>query len=385
MKIDLTRIATGFTGEYCYTHARGVQTPDGFSIITTQKLRLSGCDVFYGIEFLTSADSGARWSAIRPSAVLDRQKLPDGVEQVMCDATPMYHRATGKIILIGVDVFYKNDQQLEQACPRHTLWSVFDRDKMDFCRFRLLEMPDPDEYYLCGCGCGQSLELPGGDLLIPVYYRPRNAGNDPRKRIVRSTVLRCAFDGDNLALLEIGTPAAIDAEVCEPSIIRFEDEFFLCLRNSERGYVCKSRDGLHFDTPRVLCFDDGAESGNYSTQQHWLTCGGKLCLVYTRRGANNDHIFRHRAPLFIAEFDPERMCLIRATEQIAVPERGARLGNFCCTNPSQNEAMVIVSEWMQTTAPDPYDWHRCMSFGSDNSIFIARITPDNGEKLLKNN
>ena len=147
------------------------------------------------------------------------------------------------------------------------------------------------------------------------------------------------------------------------------------MRNDQRGYVSRG-DGLNFEAARVLCFDDGSELGNYCTQQHWCKVGGKLYLVYTRKGANNDHIFRHRAPLFIAEFDPDKMCVLRDTERIAVPERGARLGNFGCVNINENEAWVIASEWMQTTAPDHSNWKRCMSYGSDNSIFIAKITAE---------
>ena len=56
-----------------------------------------------------------------------------------------------------------------------------------------------------------------------------------------------------------------------------------------------------------------------------------MFLVYTRKGANNDHVFRHRAPLFIAQVDPGEAALIRSTERILVPERGARLGNFAVT------------------------------------------------------
>ena len=378
MQIELTRIGTGFTGGYCYTHARAALAPDGFAVMTTQKLRLSGCDVFYGLEMLTSSDSGAHWSAIRPSAALTRQPLPGGIEQVMCDATPMYHRATGKIILLGHDCLYRDDQQMKPPRPRHTLWSVFDREKMDFRPFRMLEMPDADEYFSCGNGSGQSFELPGGELLIPVYFRSRKDSENPGGTCYRAMVLRCAFDGENLTLLELGAPLALEVPrgFCEPSVMQFENRFFLCLRNDRKGYVSRSRDGLHYEEPRVLCFDDGEESGNYNTQQHWLTCGGKLFLVYTRRGANNDPVVRHRAPLFLAEFDPERMCLIRATEQIAVPERGARLGNFCCANPAPDEAWVVASEWMQTTGPDSGNWRRCMSYGSDNSIFLARVTPD---------
>ena len=50
-----------------------------------------------------------------------------------------------------------------------------------------------------------------------------------------------------------------------------------------------------------------------------------LYLIYSRRGANNDHVFRNRAPLFIARVDPERPCVLRATEQILMPETGLDL------------------------------------------------------------
>jgi hypothetical protein len=77
-------------------------------------------------------------------------------------------------------------------------------------------------------------------------------------------------------------------------------------------------------------------------------------------------VFRHRAPLFIAEFDPDRMCLIRDTEHAVVPERGARLGNFGCVQISENESWVVVSEWMQPIG--------CEKYGSDNTIFVSKIT-----------
>ena len=51
-------------------------------------------------------------------------------------------------------------------------------------------------------------------------------------------------------------------------------------------------------------------------------------MVYTRRGANNDHVFRHRAPLFIAQVDPEKLVVLRVTERVVLPERGVPLGNF---------------------------------------------------------
>jgi hypothetical protein len=161
----------------------------------------------------------------------------------------------------------------------------------------------------------------------------------------------------------------------EPSLTKFNGTYFLTIRNDERGFVTRSPDGLHFDPIKVWQFDDGTELGNYNTQQHWVTHSEGLFLVYTRRGANNDHVFRHRAPLFMAEVDPERLCVIRSTEQILVPERGARLGNFGVTEVSSDETWVTVSEWMQPEGVDQY--------GSDGSVYVARIHWDQPNRLFK--
>ena len=123
---------------------------------------------------------------------------------------------------------------------------------------------------------------------------------------------------------------------------------------------------MHFGLPKRWCFDDGMDLGNYNTQQHWVCHSDGLFLVYTRRGANNDHVFRHRAPLFIAEVDTEKLCIIRASERILIPERGARLGNFGVTEVNGHETWVTAAEWMQGT-PRP-ELH-----GSDNSVYVARI------------
>ena len=53
---------------------------------------------------------------------------------------------------------------------------------------------------------------------------------------------------------------------------------------------------------------------------------------------------RHRAPLFIAQVDPERLHVIRATERVLVPERGAELGNFGAAAITDRESWVTVAE-----------------------------------------
>ena len=374
MNIDLQQIKTGFAGEYCYTHARGAMLPDGKVVITSQPLLLSGCDVFYGMENFISTDGGKTFAPPVRSATLVRRQIGENAELVFCDATPFFHRATGKLIITGHSACYLNNQLMPPPRPRHTVWSVWDEQNNDWLPYQYVDMPDKEAYFSCGSGCSQIHELPDGDLLIPVSF----AGREElcRKDFgYHAMVMRCGFDGRNITLKELGKSLSLNIPrgLGEASIVKFGNQFLLALRNDQSGYVTRG-DGLNFEPITPLCFDDGSNAGNYNTQQHWITGGGKLYLVYTRRGANNDHVFRHRAPLFIAQFDPEKMCLIRETERIAVPERGARLGNFGCLNISDKEAWVIVSEWMQTTGPDPRDYRRCMSYGSDNSIFIAKIT-----------
>ena len=153
------------------------------------------------------------------------------------------------------------------------------------------------------------------------------------------------------------------------------------MRNDDRGYVTRSTDGLHFEPIR---------RGSSTTARTWATTtrsstGSRtatgLFLVYTRRGANNDHVFRHRAPLFMARVDPRRLRVIRETERILVPERGARLGNFGVTDVSASETWVTVAEWMQTWGPNdvmPVD----NPYGSDGSVWIARIQWDRENTLF---
>ena len=67
-----------------------------------------------------------------------------------------------------------------------------------------------------------------------------------------------------------------------------------------------ARMAFAFGNAEIWTWDDGTDLGTYNTQPHWVTRNA-LYLVYTRKSANNDHIFRHRAPLFIAQIDAARL------------------------------------------------------------------------------
>jgi hypothetical protein len=148
-------------------------------------------------------------------------------------------------------------------------------------------------------------------------------------------------------------------------LIAFKGRYFLTLRNDIKGYVSVSNDGLQFADQKPWLFDDGTELGSYNTQQHWLAHSDGLFLVYTRRGANNDHIVRHRAPLFMAQVNPETLQVMRSTEKIVVPERGAEMGNFGACAISETESWVTVSEGMFMKDSKQR--------GAEGATFVARV------------
>jgi len=154
----------------------------------------------------------------------------------------------------------------------------------------------------------------------------------------------------------------------EPSLTRYAGRYWLTIRSDDSAFVTTSEDGLNYEPLAEWKFDDGAVLGSYNTQQHWVTHSGGLFLVYTRRGANNDHIFRHRAPLFMARVDPERKVVIRSTERVLLPERGVPMGNFGANNITPEETWVSVGENMW-----PYAGKPPTDRGAEGALLIARI------------
>jgi hypothetical protein len=377
-RIELTSAGKGYDGKMCWVHARAGAIPPrapgnatGLPIVvmTTQKLLVTGSDVFYGLQEFRTDDLGRTWDGPRAHETLGRRPFPDGGEIVISDFWPQWHARTGKLLGIGHTIRYIDNHIEGDKNPRSTSYSVYDPEQRSWTPWKSMELPAVPALDDTGAGCTQRYDLPDGDILVPVYHN-RQGG----KVTEGSMVLRCSFDGQRLKYVEHGNDMRYPTGrgYSEPSLARFGEWYYLTLRNDDFAAVTRSRDGLTFEEPKKWTFDDGKDLGSYNTQAHWVLHSDGLFLVYTRKGADNDHVFRHRAPLFIAEVDPERMVVRQATERILVPQRGARLGNFGVTVVSPDETWVTVTEWMQTWGPNfivPVD----NKYGADNSLFVAKI------------
>ncbi len=360
----LTKIlCDGYDGKYCKVHTRGAVHNNEY-LLTCQNLNVDGCDDFDCLQVNYSKDGGKTWSGFVPDKAFSL-KTQNEIRIAPSDMTPLYHKATERFIVTGHTVNYFVGEsfpipvlQRKRCLP----YAVFDRKSGKFGKLKELKLSDGIKYYDFGSGCSQCCELDNGELLIPISFREENALK------TKIAVIRCSFDGDELKVLSVGGDIEVEESVrglAEASIVFYNRKYYLTIRDDDYGYISVSDDGENYSKPEILRWTDGEVVPTYNTQSHWFVCGGKLNLVYTRRDHTNNHIFRHRAPLFAAEFDTEKRGIVKQTEIVVVEQRGARLGNFGVCSINENTALVIASEWMQPAG--------CEKYGSNNAVWISKI------------
>ncbi|HSI07965.1 MAG TPA: hypothetical protein VK985_05195 [Rariglobus sp.] len=372
-RIQLDTLRQDYDGQHCWTQARAAAIPRAgeypIVVVTMQRLLLTGIDVYYAINELRSDDLGRTWTGpIEHSSTLGRRSAADGSEVAISNFWPQWHASSGRILGTGNTLPYKTDKGPDHDAPQAVAYSSYNPDTRAWAPWTTLEQPAGARDYYITAGCAQRLDLPGGDLLLPVSFKAKG------EAFTRVKVLRCHFDGARLTLRDEGASLSVDTRrgLAEPSLTRYRGKYLMTVRHDLTGYVTSSDDGLNYGPLQTWCWDDGRELGTYNTQTHWVTHRDGLFLVYTRRGANNDHVFRHRAPLFIAEVDPKTLRIKRATERILLPDKGARYGNFGVCNVNAQETWVVDTEWMQRPPEEPIipvenRW------GAAGRVYAARI------------
>lgn len=367
-EIVLDSVCEHDDGKFLWFHPRAVSIPgkgaDGNpAVLITLQKHLQVSDFYSGLYELRSNDLGKTWTGPVEIPELAWREGPKDSILAVCDVTPGYHPASGKVLAIGAQLYYLPDGSLLEGIERsdQTAYALFDPQSGKWSGWNVLKMPGDPKFNFSRNACAQWLVEADGSLLLPLYFGA-NAQED-----FSVTVARCSFDGATLAYVAHGTEMKVSGGrgLCEPSLVRFKDRYYLTLRNDARGYVTSGTDGIHFDPIIPWEFDDGAELGSYNTQQHWLVHTDGLFLVYTRKGANNDHVFRHRAPLFIARVNPATLKVMRATERMLIPERGATLGNFGAAPVTENESWVTVNEGI---------WDDSIrARGAKGALYVARV------------
>ena len=353
----------------CWFHPRvtalpGHGTEGRPAVVMTIQKHLGVSDHFSGLYFLRTNDLGQTWTGPTEIPELASQPVENNETIAVCDVTPGWLTRSGKLLAIGIKLRYgpQGEQLLDKPRSHECAYATYDPATDKWTSWQMLAMPETDgKFFLVSPGCVQWLEQTDGTLLIPAYFKGPT-GND-----YTTTVLHCSFDGRQLKYLGHGNELTLTGGrgLYEPSLTRYQDRYYLTLRHDTAAYVTTSQDGLHFQPPQKWTFDDGDDLGSYNTQAHWLAHSGGLFLTYTRRGANNDHIPRNRAPIFIAQVDPENLQVLRRTEQVLLPERGVMLGNFGAAAITPNESWVTDAEYLISATPHPK--------GADGTTWLGRV------------
>jgi len=368
-KVQTDVVLKELNKEFCWFHPRATAIPGlgqegGPAVILTIQKHLIADDFYSGLSFMRTDDLGKTWTTPDPRPELDWMKQANGQTISVADVTPGWHAGTKRLIAIGTKVRYSPTatQLLDEPRSQECAYAVFDPATDKWTKWKFLKVPESDTKFYTLCpGCVQWLVEPDGSILVPMYYAAASTG------VYKSTVFKCKFDGETLSYQTHGDELVLNEVrgLVEPSLTKFQGKFYLTLRNDNRGYVTTSDDGLHYQPLTPWTFDDGKDLGSYNTQQHWLSHSDGLFLCYTRRGANNDHIPRNRAPIFMAQVDPVKLNVIRSTEQNLIPERGVMLGNFGACAINEHESWVTDSEFIQNGQPH--------ARGADGSTFVARV------------
>ena len=364
---------------YCWFHPRAAAMPGygkdgGPAVIVTIQKHLHADDHYSGLCYLRTDDLGKTWTGPAVIPELAWKKGENNETIAVCDVTPGWLSHSKKLLAIGIKLRYseKGEQLLDKPRSHECAYAVYDPQTDTCSSWKMLAMPHADgKYFLVAPGCVQWLEKDDGTLLIPAYVRGPEGGT------YTATVLHCSFDGEELKYLASGDDLTIPGGrgLYEPSLTKYGQKYFLTLRSDDAAYVSTSDDGLHFSTPQKWTFDNGEDLGSYNTQAHWLTHSDGLFLCYTRRGANNDHITRNRAPIFVAQVDPVTLQVIRRSESALLPERGVMLGNFGAAAITPDESWVTDSEYIVSDKPDPK--------GADGTTWLGRVKWSKPNRLVK--
>ena len=226
--IDLSKASSGFDGSSCWVHARAGMLRDSSksasghatAIMTTQKLLLSGSDIFYALNELRSSDGGATWTVPRQIDSFARQTfsetdkpLPTGADiaphllqpgdqTTVCDFVPKWHAQSKRLLGIGHTVWYRNNKVMHVR-PRGIAYAVYDSETGKWGKWECVKLPRGLRFQCAGSGSQQRVDLLNGDILVPVYHK------EPLAKQYASTVCRCSFDGTTLKYIEHGSELSV--------------------------------------------------------------------------------------------------------------------------------------------------------------------------------
>ncbi len=340
-------------------HPAVTRLPDGRLFGTFQEIGNS--DVYAQPKYCISNDNGKSWSKPHPIEAFASTPLNDNSGRVEGIADPRpFTMADGSVAVIACATFYKGNtlavlakDKKDAALPEPraiSYYAIWKDGK--WSKRHTLELPGVATRRY-SAACTQIAFRPDGKVIVPIYVNINvKVKHESPIHQMRFGVMTALYDYKNGKLNFAGKSEIFSIPVkrgmCEPSVTALPGKgFAMTVRAEDKHMYCStSADGISWSQPRPWRWlEDNKAVITDSTQQHWLTLGKKVFLVYTRFDGSNNDCMRYRGPLYMAEADPAGARLIRSSEVVVFP-RGKRenieglLGNFHCTQLNDKKALV---------------------------------------------
>ena len=357
MKIELLDFNDFGSADHVWFHPAVAPLGDGTFFASMQSI--NGQD-HYGVpSFSVSSDRGNSWSVPAEIPAFRNRRLPGTpFTEGVADVRP-FALQDGSVAVFGCTVFYTekgnsswDKENHGKQPPGRAVYAVWSPKSGKWSERGTLELPGTELTYRTACT--QAALLGNDRIILPIYLDSGKKcdyfGHESALYASLTAIYRKRGNTFEFVarsnLLELPTLRGCT----EPSAIRLPGGRFAVTLRAEDGrmYCSISDDALAWGDMRSWCWDDGTPIETESTQQHWVRLGGKVFLVYTRREGDNDKLMRFRAPLWIAEADPERAVLIRDSEKILFPRKNpdgdeVLYGNFHCAQLDEHSAIVTDS------------------------------------------
>ena len=326
---------------------------DGRFMATMQEVNNS--DNYGEPMYSISSDKGKTWSKLQYIDSLKYIKMENSeFTQAVADVRP-FTLQDGSVIVFGCSTYYIGKVRagcLPEKQPiipaQAAYYSIWSPETEQWAARKKLDLPGIKHYR---SACTQIATVGKDQVIVPIYLDAELSQKDvgTPKRYGVMTALYKLVDG-KLQFIRRSRLMTIPCKrgLIEPSVISLpEGGFALTIRaEDERMYCAVSKDGIDWSDPIPWRWNNtGKTVKTQSTQQHWLTLGKKVYLVYTRFDGSNADCMRYRTPLYIAQANPAKAQLIAETEVPLFPRSRingieGRFGNFHCSQIDGNTAMV---------------------------------------------
>ena len=189
------------------------ETDTGF--LVTQSIYGYGTHSYGDLYVLKKSTCSKNW--IRPTKIeeLTRRSVSNELVKSFGDVTPVWHNNTQTVLCTGKSSFAKSidtnnpvgtRKRVDIETMKEVAYAIYYPGEDKWSQFKKVILPvkleNGDDFVEANAGCTQRVDLPDGDVLLPIRYK--------NNVYYVSTVIKCFYDGNELKYKNHGSLLSIN-------------------------------------------------------------------------------------------------------------------------------------------------------------------------------